>query len=222
MERQAPHLRRALQLHRVFAPMRRAAASFTEVLERLPVGVLLTDQAGRVWHRNSAAREIVVRNDGLSLSAGGMLSAGTPLANDRLARLVGTAALGGREHAGGHLVVSRPDGKAPYALLITPAPEETVSIFDVPARHGAMVLVSDPDRAQRGELETAMARFRLTPAEIGLLSGLVAGRTLRDYCDERRISINTGKFHLRSLFAKTETQRQVGLVRAALLAMRDL
>jgi len=88
MERQAPHLRRAVQLHRVFAPMRRAAASFTEVLERLPVGVLLTDQAGRVWHRNSAAREIVVRNDGLSLSAGGVLSAGTPLANDRLARLV--------------------------------------------------------------------------------------------------------------------------------------
>ena len=55
-----------------------------------------------------------------------------------------------------------------------------------------------------------------------LTNGLVEGKSLTDYRKEAGISINTTKFHLRSLFAKTETHSQVGLVRLALIALRGL
>ena len=218
----APHLGRALQLHRVFAPVRRAAGAFADVMERVPIGVVLVDQSGRVWHRNAAARALLNRNDGLAVAADGRLSAIERSAEARLARLVGSVLADGGDNPGGRVTVPRGESRADYALLVAPAPAETVSLFEPLTASGAMVLISDPDRSERGELVSAMARYRLTAAELSLLAGLVAGRSLRDYCDENRISINTGKFHLRALFAKTETHGQVGLVRAALIALRGL
>ncbi len=222
MEALAPHLRRAMQLHRVFARARRSAEAFGHVVERVPVGVVLIDQSGRAWYRNAAARDILARADGLALSTAAGLTATERNANSRLARLIGAVLGQGSDHPGGRVNVPRGEGRTAYTLLVAPAPTEASGIFDAGKSPGAMVLISDPDRAERGELVSAMARYRLTPAELNLLAGLVAGRSLRDYCDENRISINTGKFHLRSLFAKTETHGQVGLVRAALIALRGL
>ena len=115
--------------------------------------------------------------------------------------------------------MARQDGKKPYGLLVAPMPIDPALAADMGGRRGALVLVSDPERAQRNDLETALLRYRLTPAETRLLCALVEGQSLRDYCDAAGISTNTGRFHLRALFAKTEARGQVDLVRIALLAM---
>ena len=90
---------------------------------------------------------------------------------------------------------------------------------DMGGGRGALILISDPDRAHRDALEAAMQRYRLTAAETRLLAALLAGQSLREYCDQAGISTNTGKFHLRALFAKTDARGQVDLVRIALLAI---
>ena len=222
MERLAPHLRRALQVHRLFAPARRAAAAFSAALDRLTAGAVLLDERGRVWHCNNIAREIFDRRDGLYLSTVLGMTAADRSANGRLARFVGAVLAQDDDAAGGQVAVPRAEGRASYTVLVAPVRSRMLSPFDLSAPRGALLLISDPDRAPNSNLAVAMARYRLTRAELALLGGLVEGKSLTDYRKEAGISINTTKFHLRSLFAKTETHSQVGLVRLALIALRGL
>lgn len=221
MESLGQHLRRALELHRVFAPHRRAANALADVLEKVTAGVVLLDEAGRPWYVNAVAREIFARADGLALSPTGALLALDRSAGDRIASLVGAVLTRGRRHPGGRTAVSRRDGKAPYGVLVSPTSVEATAFFEPSGGSGATILISDPDRMRPGGLAAAMAPYGLTGAELGLLTALVAGQSVGEYCDRHRLSINTGKFHLRSLFAKTDTHRQTELVRMALTALRD-
>ena len=68
LEELASHVRRAMQLHRVFAPIRRAARAFLDGFEHVPFGVIAIDDRGRVWHMNREAEAIVRRADGLTVS----------------------------------------------------------------------------------------------------------------------------------------------------------
>ncbi len=219
LEALAPHLRRAMQLHRVFAPTRRAARAFLDGLEHVPFGVVAIDDRGRVWHMNQAAEAIVRRADGLTVTRGNGLSTADAPAAARIAQLIGGAVDGHTPAAGGQVQVARPDGKKPYGLLVAPMPIDPALAGDMGGRRGALVLISDPDRARRDDLQTALVRYRLTPSETKLLSALVEGESLQDYCDRAGISVNTGRFHLRALFAKTEARGQADLVRIVLLAM---
>jgi DNA-binding CsgD family transcriptional regulator len=61
------------------------------------------------------------------------------------------------------------------------------------------------------------AAYGLTPAEARLAIALLAGRRLADYAAEQKISLNTAKYHLKQVFAKTGHTRQADLVRDLLL-----
>ena len=54
--------------------------------------------------------------------------------------------------------------------------------------------------------------YRLTPTEIGLAEALFHGETLRDFAEARGRSFNTVRNQLKSVFAKTGTNRQSDLV----------
>ncbi|CAN5148829.1 helix-turn-helix transcriptional regulator [soil metagenome] len=220
LERLVPHLRRAVQLHRALAPSRRAAVAFADGLEKMPFGLVAIDDRGRVWHLNKTAQDIVDRRDGLTVSRDSGLSTVDRTAAQRLAQLIGSVLFGEERHAGGQLQVMRP-GRAPYGVLVAPMPMGPASIFDTVGQRGALVLISDPDRSRNGDLAAAMMRYGLTPAELDLLGDLAAGRTLQEHCERRRVTINTGKFHLKSLFSKTGARGQADLVRISLTAMDD-
>ena len=89
LEELAHHLRRAMQLHRVFAPTLRAARAFLDGLEHVPFGVIAIDDHGHVWHMNREAEAIVNRADGLTISPRNGLSTVDATAAARIARLVG-------------------------------------------------------------------------------------------------------------------------------------
>ena len=54
--------------------------------------------------------------------------------------------------------------------------------------------------------------FGLTPAEACIASMVAEGRSIEDIAARQRISLNTGRVHLKNIFAKTETTRQAQLV----------
>jgi DNA-binding CsgD family transcriptional regulator len=220
LERLAPHLRRALQLHRSFTPARRAEAALAEVLERMSMGVVAVDAAGRPWHVNAAAAEIARRGDGLTLDAASGLSAVDAGAAATLGRLL-SGVLAGGGGAGGQVSVPRGDGRRSYSVLVSPLASPAYAPFDDRPRGGAVVLINDPDRLPPGDLQAVVRRFRLTSAEMALLESLLAGDSLVEHCDGRAISLNTGKFHLRALFSKTGARRQSDLVRIVMMAMRN-
>jgi DNA-binding CsgD family transcriptional regulator len=220
MERLAPHLRRALQMHRQFAPLRQLVGAFTDIVDRLAVGAIILDENGRVFHRNGAAHDIIAQRDGLVLTTANGLAATDRAANARLTRLVSSVLANEDDAAGGQVIVPRAEGRPPYVVLVAPARTQMLTPFGLTSPRGAVLLINDPDSVARTRLSSVMAAYRLTAAELALLERLVAGASLTEYCEERGISINTAKFHLRALFAKTDTHSQMALVRFALIALR--
>lgn len=59
-------------------------------------------------------------------------------------------------------------------------------------------------------------RFGLTPAEARLAAHLIDGGTTASYADEHGLSPHTVRNHLRSIYAKTNTNRQVSLLQLLL------
>jgi DNA-binding CsgD family transcriptional regulator len=60
------------------------------------------------------------------------------------------------------------------------------------------------------------ALYRLTPTESRLADLLLEGFDVREIADRMRITLETGRFHLKRVLAKTGTRRQVELIRLML------
>jgi DNA-binding CsgD family transcriptional regulator len=80
-----------------------------------------------------------------------------------------------------------------------------------------VLFIRVPDLAAQVPTVSLHALFGLTPAEADLANALVAGESLAEYCQRRRISVNTGKTQLKAVLGKTGTRRQAQLVRVLAL-----
>lgn len=83
----------------------------------------------------------------------------------------------------------------------------------------AMLLFAVPEDPSRLEARLRQT-YGLTRAEGRLLAALTNGMHTADYAAANGIEVTTVKSHLRGLLAKTGQQRQVGLVRKALVEHR--
>ena len=77
----------------------------------------------------------------------------------------------------------------------------------------ALLVIHDPNVQASIPQEIVATLFGLTPMEGSLLVALSEGQTLRQYSDDHRVTYNTARTHLRSVFAKTNTSKQSDLVR---------
>jgi DNA-binding CsgD family transcriptional regulator len=86
-------------------------------------------------------------------------------------------------------------------------------ILSSPPPQGEEILfIADPSRPAGPSEEILRERFHLTRAESGLALHLAQGATLADAADALGIAYNTTRSHLRAIFAKTNTHRQVELI----------
>ncbi len=72
----------------------------------------------------------------------------------------------------------------------------------------AIVVLVDPDARKRADAAVLHRVFDLTDAESRLATLLGSGESLDDICDQLHIAKETGRNHLKSIFAKTGTHRQ--------------
>jgi hypothetical protein len=108
-----------------------------EILDCLPLGVVLVDAAANALLLNRAAADLVAASDGLVL-AGGRLTATCPAGTAALVRLIGRAAV--PDGIGGALALARPaahDG--PLAVLVAPLHADTCGAM-------AAVFAAAPER----------------------------------------------------------------------------
>lgn len=76
----------------------------------------------------------------------------------------------------------------------------------------AIVVLVDPDARKRPDAAILHRAFDLTDAESRLATLLGFGDSLDDICDQLHIAKETGRNHLKSIFAKTGAHRQSELV----------
>ena len=170
----------------------------TGVLDLLREAVLVLGRDARPLGMNRAARTLLREGDGLLLSPRGVV-ASTPGATMALLRGIDRAALG----EAGQVQVPR-TGRTPLSVRVEPHPGEA---------GGAAAVVFATDHESRSPRPNGlMVRYGLTPTEASVARRLAAGAGLEQIAGELGISINTVRGHLKQIFGKTRTHRQVELV----------
>lgn len=176
-------------------------------LDRLAVGVIITDMRGRILYLNRKASHLCAAADGLLVGADDVCRAGNPADTARLHALI-REAIGGTD--GDALALGRRSIARPLSVLVSalklPDGETAAALFVIDAES------AEPPPAPR--LERLLG---LTPAEARLTNALAGGASLEEAAERCAITIGTARTYLKQIFLKTETSRQAELVKLVLL-----
>ncbi len=218
----APHLVRAYTIHCQLARVRQEREALTEVIDRLPMGVIFFDAEKRAVLMNRSVEEILALDDGFRLERDRPV-----LDNARENRMLQTC-LGAAVKAqatpvsspGDVLSATRPSGRRPFPLMVGPllAAHPDSSIDDAKA----VLFIADPEGGQIGTTEVLEALYQLTHAEAELVRLIAEGRSLEEVAGERGVTMNTVRSQLKQVFAKTDTSRQGELVHLVLTGIASL
>jgi DNA-binding CsgD family transcriptional regulator len=210
-----PHLRRAALLHGEFASTRAQLATFAGHLDRYPHPFLLADAECRLLYANAAAREIVTRRDGLTITDGRITlhASGQRKFQEAILEITKGHGLPVR-----HLEARHTSDKAPYQLLVMSVPNLGALPLGT-SQPAAAVLVMNGESVL--ELDAAILHelFALTPAEARVTGRLVLGRRVQEIAHESGVSIETVRSQVRSILSKTNTGRQGELISLVLRMM---
>lgn len=205
-----PHFRSAYAIMRRLSWAESRAASLAASIDRLHAGLILVDANARSLYRNQSADAAIASRRGLSLSRDGAVHCAHPAEQKQLLDAI-------RESARGELAVPRRihvrDGEVAFVLVVSMLRGELAGI-GAPSQPCASVFVHVPS-SQPVAADPASAlreAFGFTTAESRLAACLVAGMSPAACADALRVSVATVRTHLRSLFAKTSTQRQSQLI----------
>ena len=213
----APHVTRALQLHRQTTLLRIERDGATQALDALAAGLIVVDRNARPLWANGTAERLLRIGDGLGVVQGRLAATARPGQTQALHAMVAEAvatASGVGAEAGAVLRLERRESGSPLAVLVCPLrPDDPLFQRGTPA---AVVLVNDPDINPSPRAATLARFYGLTAAQAELLAALVDGQRIADYADEKGISMNTVKAHLKRIFEKTDVNRQSDLVREVL------
>jgi len=175
-----------------------------EVLNLLPHGIVLLDGLGVVQFANAAAVAVSRARDGITIE-NKRLRAVVQSEQVSVLRLIRATVRGSghdQRQAGGRVTVSRPSGRRHFVVYVLPVGIE-----------GALIVIVDIERNADPLFEVLRKRYRLTPAELRVTSHLLQGESLKNVAERLGVTVTTARTHLQHIFDKTNTRRQVDLIR---------
>lgn len=203
-----PHMQRALQMRERFAELQLGQDFLAGGLDLLMMPTMFFNEHSRAAHLNKRAKAMLAKNDFLKLQDGHLVASDVAVSrklNLEIANAI-QASRGAAVPLNEVVLLPRP-AKLPLMLMVAP-----VRLGAEQAHGAALVFVFDPDHAPSLTTDRVRKLFGLTDAEASLAVALCGGRTLDDIARERHVSLNTLKTQLKSVFAKTGTNRQTELV----------
>jgi DNA-binding CsgD family transcriptional regulator len=203
-----PHLQKAMKLHQQFVDLNARSRSLEAAIDLLTVGVMFLNCKGEPILLNRKAEELLQRKDGILL-IGRRLGARTPPECSMLAAEVSAAVNGSGFGAGGTFLLQRKNGRP---LSVTAAPLRNAPT-GFSQNVAAVLFISDPEQKIESPVELLRRCYGITNAEARLTTALVEGLSLKEAADLCGVTHNTAKSQLKSIFLKTNVQRQAQLVR---------
>jgi len=195
------------------------------VLDRLDVGVILLDGAGRPTFINGRAARIVADNDGFGADRAGV-TASSPTETRALRAAIAASASVGADAAVTGAPTRLPENAAPNRLYLerpsglTPLVVTIISL-DGPDDGGtqeprAALFVVDPAAPVRIDTRGLGAAYGLTPREASIAALLSRGADLVQAARMLGIGVSSAREYLKRALDKTGTRRQANLVRLVL------
>jgi DNA-binding CsgD family transcriptional regulator/PAS domain-containing protein len=208
----APHLSQAYQIHRRLRSDDQYRQAATEVIDRLPTGVIFVDESGKVVTSNRAAQRIIALNDGLTIREGtpyATVSGGNTSFEELLVRaLRPPAASDSRSQV---LSINRPSGRRAFPTIIEHL--QTAELVANSLDAVAAIFVTDPEYQHEGMQNHFANLYGLTAAETKLSLLLSEGKTLEEAAAQRGVTLHTAHNQLGRVFSKTSTSCEEDLVR---------
>jgi DNA-binding CsgD family transcriptional regulator len=207
----APHVTRAVQVHRKLSNAHVEKEWALGALDQLRMGVILTNGAGAPLFVNSAAEQMLSARQGIDTRQG-QLALSKAAETARLHQLVADAAQGAPgANRGGDMRIALPDGESLHCMVM-PVPLELSARLDVALASGCVaIFLSRPSGLQLPPQRLATL-YALTPAEARLAAKLAALRSVEQAADELCVTLHTARSQLKSIFAKTGAQSQSELL----------
>jgi DNA-binding NarL/FixJ family response regulator len=180
-----------------------------KALDALPFGMMFTDKESRVIFMNSAAKRTCANGSGVYISKAKRCCAMDPDENSVLHRLISSMSQGleGAEE-NYTLKITGEDGNAITMLM--------VSVGKQSAEHGVAIFIDSGGGFFNISEDTLKSVYGLTQSEAGLLLRMVQGETLAEISEARNVTMHTVRTQLKSVFAKTDTNRQASLIKKVL------
>ena len=205
-----PHVTRALEVSRRLHETSAETKHLYDALDMVTQGVVLLDPGCRVTWMNAAASSVVSGNDGVGVDPGGF-RIDDPAAMRIVRRVATSAAAQSLLSAEAcHVQAERPSGRAPYRIMAAPVRPAIDRGFS--PRTAAIVFIVDPVRANRPSRTALQALHGLTPVEAELAASMAEGKSIHEFADQRQISIETVRTHLKRVMQKTGMHKQAQLV----------
>jgi DNA-binding CsgD family transcriptional regulator len=227
-----PHLKQAYRIHCELQGYRNQVDATREVLDRVPVGVVLLDRDCRATAINEVAERIAAQNDGFAIDggpqlvenvevggietttpSGGVAKVRSPSDREFQQLLARGVAHEMRSDEGGFFV-ERPSGKRAFTGVVTSLSATARIGFAQDAR--AALYVSDPESHNLGMRDLLASLYGLTDAEAEITTLLSAGHSIEEAAEVRGVKFSTARSQLKSVFAKTGVKRQSDLLRLLL------
>lgn len=210
-----PHLRRALAIQkRVYLLESQAQAGY-QVLDTLPVGVIIMNPQGRVDYANAAARDVFALNDGIELADEKLIYSRCRDQDAVAAALLTVGDIGGHQA----VRLERPSGMSAFQLLVTRLSASGASTLpNLLAQPRLALFISNPDEPLETSAQLLQRLFGLTPTEGRVLERIVAGRSPEEVAADLGVGLTTVRSHLKALFAKTGANKQSDLIQKVLLS----
>jgi DNA-binding CsgD family transcriptional regulator len=213
LSRLVPHVANALRVNWYVGASQTHQSQAEAALNQLNAGLFLLANDGRIVFANRMTQALLRQGDGIR-SHGGKLAAARQQDRCRFSEFIGRAA---GQATGTHMVqairIDRDVGRRPLQAWAAPLPRHPTNFLIQSSLSDVMLVVIDPELSAAPPMEALRALYQLTDAEARLTCGLLEGARLEDYAERAGISMNTARTHLKSVFAKTDTDRQAELIR---------
>ena len=201
-----PHIQRSVRIARRIGQAELSAAHSAAGLDYAPSPVLLLTEQFELAYANSAGRAMIERYR--LADAAGRIRLGQAGLQGDLQRLIDPA---NAQHCiafriGGSEAESLP------ALAMRIDPERIGGAATLSGQARLMVVGANNPEVSEQHVDRLRDWFGLTHAEARLATVLAEGGSIADYAALRGVSDNAARFLLKSIFAKTGTQRQAQLV----------
>ena len=204
----APHVTRAVQVHRKLSSIAVEKEWALGALDQLRMGVILADSLGVPLFINCTAEQMMTQGDGVSFSQG-RLALTNPSETGLLHKLIAGAALGA---AGGDMRIMLPGGGGYLHCMVTPVSPEFSTRLNKTLGSGCVaIFLSKPGSLELPPKRLALL-YGLSPAESRLAAKLAGFNSLEQAAKDLGVAIGTARAQLASVFSKTGARGQAELL----------
>jgi len=214
-----PHLHRALKLQRELGMIEFGKSAVVDALDTMALGIVIVDAEMRVKFTNHAAKVIAACSDGLRINGDRLVVEGRHA--DGMVQKVRQLTRSGNSgipKAGESLMIQRPSGKEPFAVIISTLSEHQNRFgWSTLSEPLVIIYLCNPDEPHESRMEILQRLYGLAPSHARLADQLATGCPLNEAASRLHITTASARQYLKVIFHKTGTHSQTQLVRKVLL-----